>query len=817
MLAHEDLRTTPPQEYNRLRSGRPDVVAAAISPLQDGSKLEDLFKDLTSAQREAVAHIEGPLLILAGPGSGKTRVVTHRIANLLRHDVAASQILALTFTNKAADEMKRRVERLAPGQRVWISTFHRFCARLLREFAPIVGLQENFTIYDTADSLNTLKRAMERLDFDPEYYTPQQIIHAISQAKNNLVTAEQFQPRKGQPLDTIVAKVYKAYQERLLGSNAVDFDDLLMHVALLLRENPELRESLDSRYRYILVDEYQDTNLAQYAIVRALSINNPNLSVTGDPDQSIYGWRGANISNILEFDRDYPNAHIVRLEQNYRSTKRILRVAAQLISHNVQRKEKDLFTENDEGRPVRFVIYPNQKDEAEQIAGRIAAEIQSGQRRAADFAIFYRTNALSRWLETGLREYGIPYQIVNGVEFYQRQEIKDVLAYLILLNNPRDDEAFMRVVNTPPRGIGKTTLDRLGKHAARYGLTLFEAARESGLIEALSKRTAVGIAKFMAIMDKLSVVAILPVEEVLGHVLTESGYKQHLEQSPHDEDQDRLANIEELLTAAREFDMQNPGDGHLEEFLEQSRLVNDTDAWADEDDRVTMMTLHASKGLEFPVVFIVAVEQGLIPHERSRESPSQMEEERRLLFVGITRARQELQLSQARLRSFRGLEKFTIPSPFLMELPLAEMETVSGTWMPSQPSVDWEMDHSHDDFSHDDSASVQDHVHHDDDLVDAPTPGGSSPRGPRPGVSMTMQLRTAAEMASGGAQAQAAAEAESFSLGMVVRHPEYGLGKIVALSGSGVRRMATVSFATAGEKRFILHQSPLKPLVNGKS
>ncbi|MGH7193433.1 MAG: ATP-dependent helicase, partial [Candidatus Saccharimonadales bacterium] len=350
---------------------------------------------LTSAQRDAVEHIDGPLLILAGPGSGKTRVVTHRIAHLLHHGIPPRQILALTFTNKAAEEMKSRLAPLAPGEAVWMGTFHRFCARLLRQYAPLVGLGENYTIYDADDSAAMLRRACQEADLGVIHFTPQQIGSAISWAKNNLILPEQYQPRVGQPLGAVAARVYPIYQRRLSQANAADFDDLLLHVATLLRHNDELRATLDERYRYILVDEYQDTNLAQYAIVRALSNTYPNLAVTGDPDQSIYGWRGANIKNILEFEHDYPNVRIVRLEQNYRSTRRILRVADELISHNVRRKHKELFTENDEGLPVRLVRYGTQRDEARHIAQRIAEAVRGGLRRPRDFAVFYRTNALS--------------------------------------------------------------------------------------------------------------------------------------------------------------------------------------------------------------------------------------------------------------------------------------------------------------------------------------------------------------------------------------------------------------------------------------
>ena len=452
--------------------------------------MDELLQDLTVAQREAVLHLEGPLLILAGPGSGKTRVVTHRIARLLAEGVPDHQILALTFTNKAAEEMQSRVERLAPGCSVWVSTFHRFAARLLRKYASFAGLQPNYTVYDAGDSIQALRRVMAALKLDTALTTPEAVSRAISWAKNNLITPSQYQPRLGNPVGAVVQAVYPAYQAKLASSNAADFDDLLCHVATLLRENPEIRRTLDERYRFILVDEYQDTNLAQYAIVRALSVEHPNLAVTGDPDQSIYGWRGANLNNILEFEHDFPDVHVVRLERNYRSTKRILRVASELICHNVRRKEKSLYTENSAGCPVRLITYPTQREEAADIAGQIAEQIRAARRRAGDFAVFYRTNALSRALEFALREQGIPYQMINGLEFFQRKEIKDILAYLQLLNNPADELALLRVINTPPRGIGKTTVQRLADHAIRSGAPLLEAARQAPRVEAISQRAA---------------------------------------------------------------------------------------------------------------------------------------------------------------------------------------------------------------------------------------------------------------------------------------------------------------------------------------
>src|SRR5262245_35264981 len=649
----------------------------------------DIFESLTTAQLAAVTHVDGPLLILAGPGSGKTRVVTHRIAHLLQQGISGKNVLALTFTNKAADEMKARVARLVPLPTIWMGTFHRFFARLLRMDGQLVGLAKNDSIYDVDDSRRMLAEAIIDEGVDLSHTTPDAVSHAISWAKNNLMGPDEYVPRRGHHLSGIIQRVYPAYQRRLLQANAVDFDDLLLHVARLLRENPEVRARLDERYRYILVDEYQDTNLAQYAIVRALSIDHSNLAVTGDPDQSIYGWRGANLSNILEFEKDFPSVKVVRLEQNYRSTKAILRVADELIRHNVRRKQKRLFTENPEGAAVRLTAYPTQRDEADDIAAHIATAIQSEKRRPRDFALFYRTNALSRQIEHALREHVVPYQIVNGLEFYQRKEIKDILAYLHLLNNPRSDVALLRIINTPARGIGKATIDRLRDFARMNGLPLLEAARRAGIVEGLSKKSAVAVAKFVAMFDRLGEVIHGAIEEIVGLVLSETGYREVLENSESEEEQDRLANLEELLTAAREFDVKHPEGNALEQFLEETSLVADTDAWETETDRVTLMTLHAAKGLEFPGVFIVACEQGLLPHDRSRHYDEKLEEERRLLFVGITRAREELQISYAQYRAFRGQACPTVPSSFLMELPRNEMK-MSDTVGSRRTTPDWE-------------------------------------------------------------------------------------------------------------------------------
>ena len=567
-----------------------------------------MLDKLTAAQREAVTHFEGPLLILAGPGSGKTRVITHRVAWLLAQGVAARNILALTFTNKAAEEMSRRIAQLAGERVVWVGTFHRFCARMLRKYAGCVGLRANYAIYDSEDSVRAVRRTLELLKMQSSRFRPEAIAKGISWAKNNLVAPDRYRPGVNRELDDVVQTVYPVHQRYLISSNAADFDDLLFHMATILRDNPEIRAGLDEQYRFVLVDEYQDTNLAQYAIVRALSIDYPNLAVTGDPDQSIYGWRGANLNNILEFEKDYPQGHVVRLEQNYRSTSQILRVAAELIAHNVRRKEKRLFTENAPGEPVRLTTYATNKDEARGVASRIFNEIRAGRRRARDFAVFYRINALSRSFEFALRELGVPYQLVNGMEFFQRKEIKDILAYLRLLHNPRDDVALLRIINSPPRGIGKTTIGRLSDYAAARGLTLLDAAREitrkssekSGPAVKIGSRPLALLARFVELFDRLSAAVGGDMEELVGLVLSETGYQQRLQQSETEEDEQRLANIEELLTVARDFDERGANGGRLEDFLEETSLVSDTDAWTNDADRVTLMTLHASKGLEFP-------------------------------------------------------------------------------------------------------------------------------------------------------------------------------------------------------------------------
>ena len=747
----------------------------------------DLFADLTPAQREAVNHIDGPLLVLAGAGSGKTRVITRRVAHMLHKGIGGANILALTFTNKAAGEMKNRIEALVPKSGVLVGTFHSLCARLLRQYAPLVGIDRGFTIYDQGDRLRAVKDAMERLDLEDAAVTPERVDAAISRAKNDLVDPKMLASRAGDHVQAVAAKVYAKYQEKLKAASAVDFDDLLVHLVTILKEHPKVRADLDARFRYVLVDEYQDTNLAQYAIVRALSVDRPNLCVTGDPDQSIYGWRGANLNNILEFEHDYPGCKVVKLERNYRSTKNVLRVADTLIRHNRKRKAKALTTENAEGQPVELVIYGTETEEAHGVASKIVELVREGGEYAyRDVAVFCRVTALTRGLEQAFRLAKIPYQVVGGLSFYERQEIKDVLAYLNLMANPKDNVSFGRVVNVPPRGIGKTTLEKLSGRAEALGIPWLAMARQAANVPGLKDRAARSLRDFGLLMDELAALRDHAAEEVIRKLLALTGYRVSLAaEGPTGED--RLANLDELISAAREFDRENPG-GSVVDFLEQVSLSSAVDRWKDDGGSVTLMTLHAAKGLEFPVAFIVGLEQGLLPHSRANNDDGELEEERRLLFVGITRAERELYLSHCRIREFRGQRQATIPSCFLSELP-DEAITVrdrTGGEMASSSS----------------SASFR--------RFDPPR-AAPSPRS-------EFRLMTAADLAGAGPRLPPALPGEAdlagFRPGSSVLHPQYGIGRIVSVDGAGPNRKGKIAFAVGGEKTFILAKAPLR-LVKG--
>ncbi|MEX0668946.1 MAG: UvrD-helicase domain-containing protein [Pirellulales bacterium] len=790
---------------------------------------------LNVSQRQAASHVEGPLLVLAGPGSGKTRVVTHRIANLISAGVPPERIVALTFTNKAADEMRRRVTELVGPQPVEMGTFHRFGARLLRRHARQVGLTSDYSILDPNDAAGVLKRAVKSLGLTATHTPVDRIAGVISRAKNDLLTPATFQPRWGKPVDDVALRVWPTYQQLLLRANSVDFDDLLVHVATLLAEDPELRRQLDARHRFILVDEYQDTNAVQYCILRGLSIDHPNLAVTGDPDQAIYGWRGASIRNILEFERDYPAATVVKLEDNYRSTANILGTADRLIAHNSRRKPKRLVTTAAPGAPVRIVLDGSGLEEAERIAAEIAHASAAGRRSLRDFAILFRANALSRSFELALRTRGIAYQLVRGLEFFKRREIRDVVAWLRLLRNPRDDEAMLRVVNVPPRGIGRQSLDRLAAWADDHAATRLEAAMKAAGIPGMPKRAATALAAFARLHAELAATAGREpsVAALLEAVLDRTGYRAMLaeDQDDDEEGQDRLANVEELVTAARQFDdtfASAPATGTeatdaLGGFLETTALVADTDVWDSAADRVALMTFHAAKGLEFPVVYLVAMEDGILPHERSLGNPEQLEEERRLVFVGITRGREEVHASCGRMRDYRGTRRISAPSVFLAEMQGSETEVVGEEAPRGHDGFDPFGDAARraggefDDLSQEpppDRSIATTRISRGDgltmDLDDSQDESAvrPSPLPRRRGLDAAIERATdlALRMA-GGARLK-----QQYEPGQRVRHSDYGEGVLAGISGTGPRAVGTVIFdGPAGTRKFVLSHGVLEP------
>ncbi len=736
----------------------------------------DLLADLTEAQREAVQHFEGPLLILAGAGSGKTRVITRRVAWLLQQGVRPSNILAITFTNKAAGEMRQRVEALIPGSRVWISTFHSMGARLLRQYADRLGLDRTFTIYDQTDRAKIVKIAVEDAGLDSTRFTPETIAGAISKAKNQLLSPERYAERAARDFfGQTVARVYPVYEKRLRDANALYFDDLLYWPALALKHDPELRTELDARFRFVLIDEYQDTNHAQYAIARGLSVDHPNLCVVGDPDQSIYKFRGSDIRNILDFQRDFPNARVLTLSKNYRSTQAILAAASHLIAHNKQRIPKALETDNPPGPPVTVLTYETGVEEAEGIARRIRAAVEAGERTCRDFAVFLRINALSRGLEQAFVKHRVPFQIVKGLAFFDRKENRDVLAYLRLLLNPRDDLSFLRAVNEPARGIGKVSLDHLRDYAGPRDMSLLAAAAEVQRVPAIKGKAATALREFAEMMRELAKLAEAPPDEVIRQVLDRSGYRRMLLDSTDSEDQERLANIEELITAARQF-AQEDSSRTIGDFLENITLASDVDGWDQRQDCVSVMTMHAAKGLEFPVVYMVAMEQGLLPHERSIGRDDEVEEERRLAFVGMTRAKEELYLCHARMRDFRGNTNYTVPSMFLGELP----ESIHGRDFSDTAGGG----HHALDFWRDGGGPAARQGWTDAGLPPKPAP--IPPRRP-----------------TGGA-------GKEYAAGMTVRHAKYGTGRVVEVDGYGALRKVRVRFATAGVIPFIVHHAPLE-------
>lgn len=634
--------------------------------------MQSLLDGLNREQQQAVQHTEGPLLILAGAGSGKTKVLTVRIAYLLAQGVNPYEILAITFTNKAAKEMKSRVEGLVGdvANRIWLSTFHSFCAKFLRfELDNFLGYNSNFTIYDTADSQVVIKAALKALNLDDKYYPVGAMISAISDAKNKLMFASDYRKQARDFYQQKVADVYEYYERELRKNNALDFDDLLLVAVKLLQSNAAVLDKYSKRFKYVMIDEYQDTNHAQYLLAYLLSSHWKNIAVVGDADQSIYAWRGADIQNILDFEKDYPNCTSIKLEQNYRSTKIILDAANAVIDNNEGRPEKNLWTDKVEGAKIQHFTAQSEHEEAAFIGDTIVKKHDIYGVPYGDMAILYRTNAQSRVLEEALIKRALPYTMVGGTKFYDRKEIKDVLAYLRVLYNPFDDLSLLRIINVPKRSIGATTVSKLQDYARENGTSLFMTLTQLHLVDTIKGKTKEKLEEFgiliftlVAEMDDKSVL------DILEAILDRTGYLAQLEESTDPQDQARAENIGELLSVAKDFQDTNPT-GTVEDFLEQVALVNDVDSFEQEESKVTLMTLHAAKGLEFPIVFLGGLEEGLFPHSRTLMNPEEIEEERRLAYVGITRAEKELYISNATTRTVFGRTSSYLPSRFIDEIP----------------------------------------------------------------------------------------------------------------------------------------------------
>ncbi|MCH8823018.1 MAG: UvrD-helicase domain-containing protein [Planctomycetes bacterium] len=746
---------------------------------------EQLFANLTQPQREAVSHVDGPLLVLAGPGSGKTTVVTRRIANLIANGAAPWEILALTFTNKAAGEMRDRVVKALGGYVDYrntptVATFHSFCARQLRRYADAAGLAENYSIYDSADQRDAIKLSLKKADLDSKNWTPGSVAAAISNAKNQLMDAATYSASATDFYTRSISKIYTHYQKILKDNDALDFDDLLMKMANLLRDSEDVREQFQNRFQYLLIDEYQDTNHAQFVIAYALAGGHQNICVVGDPDQSIYGWRGADITNILEFEEHFPNAKIVALGQNFRSTGHIVDAAAGLIENNSRRKHKRLHTELGEGEKPTVSVCLDEHHEARLVTDFFSRLHEEDDLPWKEMAVLYRVNSLSRVLEEAFRKAKIPYVIARGTAFYDRKEIKDALSYLRLVVNPNDEVALRRIINTPTRGIGKTTLSKIELAGVLKQLRLFDSLKEAAMVEGLTTRAVNSIKKFVAMIENWqraaladasdSLIATNPLAGFVEQVIRESGLEaQYKNSKNNEEDQERLENLSELISASAQFvpepvfsEGENEEDNEdltlvrlLAAFLESVALVSDADAIDPESGTVTLMTLHAAKGMEYEAVAIVGLEENLLPHMRAIGNEMEMEEERRLCFVGITRAKRRLQMSRAAVRTHRGMRERTMESRFLSELP-------SGSIICCDQSFDEDIDDTE----------------------------AYSPRSDR---------RLSTSVSSG-----------EFPIGCVVRHAKFGLGTVQAITPRAIGASVSVSFSTVGTKTLILEYAKLE-------
>lgn len=733
--------------------------------------MNPIFDTLNDRQCEAVKHTEGPLLITAGAGSGKTKVLTCRIAHLLELGVAPYRILAITFTNKAAKEMKERVTNLVGAQvdSIWLSTFHSFCAKLLRfEVDGFHGYTRNFTIYDSSDQLVLVKDCLKKLNLDDKQFTPRSVLGTISSAKNVLMDAKAFAAKASDFYEQKVADVYAMYQEKLRENNAVDFDDLLFLAVRLLQENEEVREKYQSRFQYILVDEYQDTNHAQYALTKILAARWRNICVVGDADQSIYAWRGADIRNIIDFTRDYPDAASIKLEQNYRSTKTILHAANAVIDNNESRPKKTLWTENPTGNKIIHYQAQTEHDEADYIAGVIYNRHEISHEPYGDMAILFRTNAQSRVLEEKLMRYAIPYTMVGGTKFYDRKEIKDVLAYLRLLYNPEDSLSLTRIINVPKRNIGATTMEHVAAYAEAQGISLFEALSSTDEIP-VTKRAKASLENFAAmIFDLLNDIEGKDVLSLIETVIKQTGYGDMLDkEAEHDpQGESRKENVGEFLSVAKDYMDSNP-EGNLQDFLENVALVSDVDDFESSDSKVTLMTLHAAKGLEFPVVFLTGLDEGLFPHSRTLMDPAQVEEERRLAYVGITRAERQLYVTNAVTRTMYGRISAYMPSRFLAEIPPQFMEDY-----------------------HRKSAMPQSRT--------TAVPGKQRVSILTKPVASSLPKKHAVT--------------DTFAKGDKVRHKIWGIGTVLDVIGEGPNMQMKIQFPTKGVRQVVVKYAPLEKI-----
>ncbi|AII39038.1 ATP-dependent DNA helicase PcrA [Enterococcus lactis] len=741
------------------------------------SSKAELLNGMNPRQKEAVLHTDGPLLLMAGAGSGKTRVLTHRIAYLIEEkEVNPWNILAITFTNKAAKEMKERVNAIlaSGGEDVWVSTFHSMCVRILRRDVDFIGYNRNFTIIDSSEQLTLMKRILKELNIDPKKYDPRSILGTISQAKNSLQTPQDFAKMQGSYYEEIAAKCYAAYQKELQYNQCMDFDDLIMNTIRLFEEHPDSLTYYQNKFHYIHVDEYQDTNHAQYTLVNLLAGRFRNLCVVGDADQSIYGWRGADMQNILDFEKDYPDAAVILLEQNYRSTKNILSAANQVIENNSNRKPKNLWTENKEGNKITYYRADNERDETRFIVDRMQEEIRSNHRNYGDFAILYRTNAQSRVMEETLLKANIPYKMVGGHKFYDRKEIKDILAYLNVLANPQDSISFERIVNSPKRGIGPGSIEKLRSFASLHEWPLLEAAQNVELAN-IGGKAGQQLGSFGEMIQEVTqMIPYLTVTELTKEVLDRSGYLEDLKIQNTLEAQARIENLEEFLTVTQEFDkqfeQQNEEDADVPEekltvFLNDLALVSDIDNLEEDASQVTLMTLHAAKGLEFPVVFLIGLEEGVFPLSRALMEESELEEERRLAYVGITRAEEALYLTNAFSRTLYGRTQYNRPSRFVEEIDqeLLEIEGMRPT--PKKTPV----------FAKKTAYSYK-----------------------QPETAVV-----SSKSATGG-------EKNSWKPGDKVKHKKWGLGTVVRVSGTSKDLELDVAFPSQGVKRLLAAFAPIE-------